>query len=71
LYEKSAELLKEVGELELRAYVHQAMSEMLLQRGSYLEAYAVMRAGVMDIKNPNPSQRILKSLMEIPFKFLK
>jgi tetratricopeptide (TPR) repeat protein len=71
IYEKSAELLKGVGELELRAYVHQAMSEVLLRRGSYLEAYAVMRAGVMDIRNPNTSQRILKSLMEIPFKFLK
>ena len=71
MYEKSAELLKEAGELELRAYVYQSMSELLLHRGSYLEAYAAMRIGVMDIKNPNPSQRILQSLMEIPFKFLK
>lgn len=71
MYEKSASLLKEAGELELRAYVHQSISELLLHQGKYLEAYAMMRAGVMEITDPNPSQKILKSLMEIPFKFLK
>jgi tetratricopeptide (TPR) repeat protein len=70
-YEKSAELLYSVGEFELRAYVYQSISSLQLRRGQYLEAYATMRAGVMGVKEPNLSQRLLQSLMDIPFKFLK
>jgi len=70
-YEKSAELLKEAGELELRAYVLQAISALQLRKGEYLEAYAKMLDGVMGLDKPNVKQRLLKSLMQIPFKFLK
>ncbi len=70
-YEKSAELLKEAGEFELRAYVLQSLSELQLKRGRYLEAYTTMRAGVVGIKKTNIQQKLVKALMEIPFKFLK
>lgn len=70
-YEKSAELLAEAGESELRAYVLQSISELQLKRGRYLEAYAIMREGVMGLNRPNLQQRLLKSLMQIPFKFLR
>jgi len=70
-YEKSAELLKEAGEFELRAYVLQAISSLQLQKGQYLEAYAKMLDGVMGLDKPNLKQRLLKSLMQVPFKFLK
>lgn len=70
-YEKSAELFKEVGEFELRAYVLQSISSIQLRRGHYLEAYAIMRAGIMGLEKLNFTRRLLKSLMEIPFKFFK
>jgi len=70
-YEKSAELLKSVGENELRAYVLQSISSLQLHTGHYLEAYASMRAGVLGVNKKNLQHRLLKALMDIPFKFLK
>jgi tetratricopeptide (TPR) repeat protein len=70
-YERSAELLKGLGEFELYAYVLQSISAIKLRKGSYLEAYAVMREGVMKIDKPNMGQKLLKSLINLPFKFLK
>jgi tetratricopeptide (TPR) repeat protein len=70
-YEKSAELFNSVGEFELRAYVCQSISSLQLRERHYLEAYSAMRAGVLGIKEPNLSQRLLKKLIDIPFKFLK
>ena len=70
-YEKSAELFDSIGETELRAYVCQSISAMQLRRGQYLEAYASMRSGIKAVKEPNLTQRLLKTLIDIPFKFLK
>lgn len=70
-YEKSAELLAEAGASELRAYVLQSLSALQLRRGKYLEAYATMRVGVMGLNKPNLQQKILKTLMDLPFKFLR
>jgi tetratricopeptide (TPR) repeat protein len=69
-YQQSAEYLNQAGEYELRAYVCQSISALLMKQGRYLEAYATMQAGIMGIKEPNVSQKILKTLMDIPFKFL-
>ena len=70
-YEKSSELLKEAGETELRAYVLQAISTLQLRQRHYLEAYATMRAGIMGLKKPNFRQRFLKTLIQIPYNFMK
>lgn len=70
-YEKSAALLKEAGEFELRAHVLQAISSLQLRKRQYLEAYATLRAGIMGLKKPNFKQRLLKSLIQIPYNFLK
>lgn len=70
-YEQSAELFNQVGEFELRAYVCQSISSLQMKKGRYLEAYATMRIGVMGVKQPNLTQRLLKALMDVPFKFLK
>ncbi|OGO60853.1 MAG: hypothetical protein A2032_07295 [Chloroflexi bacterium RBG_19FT_COMBO_49_13] len=70
-YEKSAELFNSIGEFELRAYVFQSLSSMQLRGGRYLESYATMRIGVMGVEKPNLTQRLLKTLMDVPFKFLK
>jgi tetratricopeptide (TPR) repeat protein len=70
-YEESAELFNQVGEFELRAYVFQSISSMQMRRGRYLEAYAIMRVGILGVKEPNLTQRLLKTLMDVPFKFLQ
>lgn len=68
LYLESAKLLKEIGEHEDRLHVMQALSAMQLKMGRRLEAYASMYAAVNTIERPNPRQRLLKTLMQIPFK---
>jgi tetratricopeptide (TPR) repeat protein len=70
-YEKSAELLNEAGEFELRAYAMQAISLLQLRKRRYLEAYATLRAGIMAVKEPNLKQRLLKSLIQIPYHFIR
>jgi tetratricopeptide (TPR) repeat protein len=71
LYGHSAELLKQLGESELRAYVLQSVSSIQLRRGQYLEAYGTMGEGVMGLDKPNLKQKLLQSLMRLPFKFLR
>ncbi len=70
-YQKSAELLLAAGETELRAYVMQAISSIQLRNHQYLEAYATLRAGVMGVKKPDLKQRVLKLLVQIPYKLIK
>lgn len=70
-YEQSAELLKHLGESELRAYVLQSISSIQLRRGQYLEAYGTMGEGVMGLDKPNLKQKLLQSLIQLPFKFLR
>jgi tetratricopeptide (TPR) repeat protein len=71
VYGQSAELLKQLGESELRAYVLQSISSIQLRRGQYLEAYGTMGEGVMGLDKPNLKQKLLKSLMQLPFKFIR
>lgn len=68
LYLKSAKILQEIGEYNDRLHVLQSLSAMQLRMGRRLEAYASMYAAVNTIEHPNPRQRLLKTLMEIPFK---
>ena len=70
-YTQSAELFNQIGEYELRAYVCQSISSVLMKRGKYLEAYGTMRAGVISLIEPTLTLRILKILMDVPFKFIK
>jgi len=70
LYERSAELLRQVGEDELRGEVLQRLSALQLRSGRQLEALASMQAGYNQIKRPNLGQRIVKKVIELPFKLL-
>jgi tetratricopeptide (TPR) repeat protein len=70
-YQRSAELLEAAGEYELRAYVMKAMSMLQLRQRRYLEAYATLRAGIMGVKHPNVKQRLLRSLIQIPYRLIR
>lgn len=69
-YRDSAKILKEIGEFDDRLHVLQSLSALQLHMGRRLEAYASMYAGIMTIEEPNPRQRLLKALMQIPYKLL-
>ncbi len=70
-YEHSAEILKQIGESDLRAYAMQAISKLQFRQGRQLEALATMQAGIDGICRPSPRQRLLKRLMRIPMKYLQ
>lgn len=70
-YQQSAKLLNSLGESELRAYVMQAISAIQLKRGQYLEAFTTMGVGVVGLDKPNLTQKLLQSLMQLPFKFIR
>jgi tetratricopeptide (TPR) repeat protein len=69
-YLQSAELLGELGEMELRASVMRFLSEMQLRSGRQLEAVASMHAGLDGLSRPSLKQRLVKKLLESPFQFL-
>ena len=69
-YRQSADLLKQVGEDSLRANVMQSISALQMKTGHQLEALATMHAGMEGLQHPSPRQRILKKLLNIPFKLM-
>lgn len=70
LYQRSAELLSQVGESELRAYVMQAISKVQFRKGKYFEALATMQSGVEGLQHPNLRQRFLRRLLQFPMRWL-
>jgi tetratricopeptide (TPR) repeat protein len=69
-YEISADILNEIGEKNLRASVMQSLSAVQLKQGRRFEAIASMQAGLNGVTNPNPKQRVVKKLLQIPFNLL-
>lgn len=70
-YEQCAEILKELGEYDLRMYVMQSISKIYTRKGRPLEALAAMRAGVNNLPHPTLRQRVLKNLLDYPFKLMQ
>jgi tetratricopeptide (TPR) repeat protein len=69
-YESSANILKEIGENDLRASVMQSLSAVQLKQGRQLQALATMQTGLENVQHPNPKQRVVKKLLQIPFNFM-
>jgi tetratricopeptide (TPR) repeat protein len=69
-YQQSADLLKQVGETELHGRVMQSLSALQLRTGHQLEALATMNAGLDGISKPNLRQRLLKRLLQMPYKLM-
>jgi tetratricopeptide (TPR) repeat protein len=70
LYWESARLLKEIGEMELRASVLQAISRLQMRSGRYMEAVASMQSGLDQVEIPSITQRFLKKLLQFPSRIL-
>jgi tetratricopeptide (TPR) repeat protein len=71
VYQQSAQLLEESGEDELRAHLMQSISALQLRSGSQIEALVSMQEGLNGLKKPTLKQRLLKKLIQTPFRLLK
>lgn len=69
-YEQSSELLKRIGENDLRAYVLKSISAVQLRQGKQLEAIASMQASLDNKPNPGVKDRFMKRLISQVFKLL-
>lgn len=69
-YTRSADLLEELGEDELHLQVRKSLSALQLKNRDTLGALVSMRRGLEGEGRRGPVQRILKKLLEIPFKLL-
>jgi len=67
-YQKSSEILKELGEDERRSQVLQSLSALQLKTKDVFQALASMQASVNAIDKPKPKYRLLKQLLKFPFK---
>jgi tetratricopeptide (TPR) repeat protein len=69
-YSRSADLLGEVGDNDLRLNVMKSLSAVKMREGRHLEALAAMQSGLEDIEKPTPKQSFLKKLLGLPSKYL-
>jgi len=69
-YWKSAQILKEIGEEDLRLSVMQSISALQLRTGRQMQAVATMHAGVENIEKPTVKQRFLKRLLGVPMQMM-
>lgn len=68
-YQKSADLLREAGDLDARMHVMQSLSALQLQSGHQLQAVATLQAGLDGVSKPSFKQKMLKKLLEVPSNF--
>ena len=70
IYWQSAEILKILGENDLRLSVMKSISALQLRSGRQLQAVATMQSGMDGLEKLTPKQRLLKRLLNIPTKLL-
>jgi tetratricopeptide (TPR) repeat protein len=63
LYERSASLLAEAGENNLRADVMRSISAIQVGQGKFVDAVMSMQDGVIEVKELTLKQRIIKKLL--------
>jgi tetratricopeptide (TPR) repeat protein len=63
-YQRSADLLDEAGEDQMRAHVLESLSALQIKQGKAMDAVLTMQSGVAGVKKPTLKQRITKSLMK-------
>lgn len=69
-YQMSADLFEQAGENDLRATVMQSLSAIQLRSGKQLDAVISMQAGLEALEHPTAKQRIVKKLLQTPFKLI-
>ena len=69
-YWQSAQILKEIGEHDLRLSTMQAISALQIRTGRQFQAVATMQAGLDGLQKPSAKQRLLKRFLGIPQKII-
>lgn len=69
-YLRSAELLEKCGKAEFRLHALKALSQLQLKQGKQLQALATFQTALEDAPRLSLQQKVLKKLMEIPWKLL-
>lgn len=70
LYRQSADLLKQIGEQDMRAYILKNISMIQFRRRKYIEALAFMRMALEAQKRLSLRERILKWLLGVVFNLM-
>ncbi len=68
-YQESSDLLREIGDRELRPSVMQSLSAVQLRLGQQLEALATMQAVLEQVENPGIKQKLLKKVLRSPISY--
>lgn len=68
-YQSSADLLKQLGDRELRPAVLKSLSSVQLRSGHQMEAMATMQAGLDQLENPGLIQKIMNKILKTPFDY--
>jgi tetratricopeptide (TPR) repeat protein len=69
-YQKSADHFNQIGDRELYTQTMQSLSALQLRSGRSLEALTTMKVGINLVENPKFKHRLLKRLLDIPFRLL-
>lgn len=70
-YNKSAELLEQADEKELKSYIQKRSSSIKLKQGKYLESLASMDGALQNSKSLSLKEKILKNLSEVVSKMFQ
>jgi tetratricopeptide (TPR) repeat protein len=62
-YKEAIELFNQAGASDLAAQTWQALSRLRMKQGKWFQALGAYDAGLDGIKNPTPTQRLLRRLM--------
>ena len=68
-YQDSSDLLKQIGDHELRPAVMQSLSAVQLRQGQQMDALVTMQAGLEEIEKPSLKQKLVKKLLQSPFSY--
>ena len=67
-YEECSRLFKQIGDNEDRVVVLQSLSELQMKMGQPLDAMSTTQIALMNKKKPSLVDRLLKKLLQIPFR---
>ncbi len=68
--QRAIEIFRDLGENENLLYTTQALSQLQLRQGRAMEALSTMQGGLENQSKLSPKHRILRSLLDIPSRFL-
>jgi hypothetical protein len=69
-FQAASDLLKEIGDESLRAYILQNLSGLQLKSGDQFQSIATMHTALENKEKLSLKEKFLKKLLRIPFKMM-